>query len=249
MKFYYNIEQKLLKLSSIFSNCHIAISYYVKNQLLLKYGINSLVIYHGISYNNQEKLSIIQKQDIRKFLGLPKEKFIILYVGKMNKYKNILTLINSIPLIISSYNNILFILIGSGDLLEEVKQKIIKFNITSYVILIPFSNNLSKYYMIADAFILPSKNEMFGIVLLEAMSHGLPVIASNGGACPEIIGDAGLLFNPDNCKELADTILLLLNDDNLKVTLKSQSLKRAKLFSWDITVNQYLEVYMRNMKI
>ena len=90
---------------------------------------------------------------------------------------------------------------------------------------------------------------MFGLVLLEAMSYSLPIIASNGGACPEVLDGAGLLFAPNDSNELAEKILVLIGDEDLRKDLRKKSLLRVKNFEWNKSAKQYLEIYMKYARI
>ncbi|MDI9473554.1 MAG: glycosyltransferase family 4 protein, partial [Bacillota bacterium] len=94
----------------------------------------------------------------------------------------------------------------------------------------------------AKALVLPSKNEAFGIVLLEAMASNALVLASNSGGFPTVVGDAGLLFNPDDPADLADKISLL-KDDQLCQSLREKGLARVQNYDWDLLVEKVLEVY------
>lgn len=103
--------------------------------------------------------------------------------------------------------------------------------------------HLAKLYRCSIAFVYPSFYEGFGIPPLEAMSCGTAVIASNRSSLPEVIGDAGLLFDPDSLDDLTDALLLLLDDEAERQRLITKGYQRAKAFSWDKTVAQTLEIY------
>ena len=103
--------------------------------------------------------------------------------------------------------------------------------------------HLAKLYRSSVAFVYPSLYEGFGIPPLEAMSCGTAVIASNRSSLPEVIGDAGLLFDPDSLDDLTDALLLLLDDEAERQRLIAKGYQRAKAFSCDKTVAQTLEIY------
>jgi glycosyltransferase involved in cell wall biosynthesis len=103
--------------------------------------------------------------------------------------------------------------------------------------------HLAKLYRCSIALVYPSLYEGFGLPPLEAMSCGTPVIASNRSSIPEVVGDAGVLFNPDSLKDLADILLHLFNDEAERQRLIARGYQRAKLFSWAKTVDQTLEIY------
>jgi glycosyltransferase involved in cell wall biosynthesis len=98
-------------------------------------------------------------------------------------------------------------------------------------------------YNAASLFVYPSLYEGFGIPVLEAMACGIPVIASNISALPEVVGDAGILVNPYDIEELACVMSKILDDEKLKRTLIEKGLKRARMFSWEKTARETLATY------
>ena len=103
--------------------------------------------------------------------------------------------------------------------------------------------HLAKLYRCSVAFVYPSLYEGFGIPPLEAMSCKTPVVAANCSSIPEVVGDAGLLFNPKATGDLADILLLLLDSPKERDRLIAKGHQRAQMFSWDKTVAQTVDVY------
>lgn len=103
--------------------------------------------------------------------------------------------------------------------------------------------HLAKLYRCSVAFIYPSLYEGFGIPPLEAMACGTVVVASNSSSIPEVVGDAGILFDPKATGDLADILLSLLDGSQERDTLIAKGYQRTKEFSWDKTVSQTLDVY------
>jgi glycosyltransferase involved in cell wall biosynthesis len=87
-------------------------------------------------------------------------------------------------------------------------------------------------YKGASVLVLPSFNEGFGLPVLEAMTVGVPVIASNRGALPEVLGDAGLLIDPDDPDSLTAALERMLTDTALARRLAARGLRRTRLFDW-----------------
>jgi glycosyltransferase involved in cell wall biosynthesis len=87
-------------------------------------------------------------------------------------------------------------------------------------------------YKGASVLVLPSFNEGFGLPVLEAMSVGVPVIAANRGALPEVLGDAGMLIDPDDPDSLTAALERMLTDTSLARRLAAQGLRRTRLFDW-----------------
>lgn len=95
----------------------------------------------------------------------------------------------------------------------------------------------------ARIFVLPSFEEGFGLPALEAMAAGVPVVASNRGSLPEVIGEAGLLIEPDDPESLASAIARILTEPELWQTLRRRGLDRARQFSWKQTASDVRRAY------
>ena len=91
---------------------------------------------------------------------------------------------------------------------------------------------LADFYRTAGCVVYVSLYEGFGLPVLEAMSYGTPVVASNTTSIPEVVGDAGLLVDPYNAQEIAMAILRIMQDADLSHHLRQRSLARARQFSW-----------------
>lgn len=112
--------------------------------------------------------------------------------------------------------------------------------IEEYVCFAGFVNDsdLPSLYAGADLFVFPSLFEGFGIPLLEAMASGTPVCASNVSSIPEVVKNAGLLFNPDDIANIAASMLRIIEDSNLRDKLIRRGLRQSSMFSWDDSARQ-----------
>jgi glycosyltransferase involved in cell wall biosynthesis len=90
---------------------------------------------------------------------------------------------------------------------------------------------------------MPSLDEGFGLPALEAMASGTPVVASNRGSLPEVVGDAGLLVDPEDREAIAEAVCRVLSDLSLRRTLKRKGRERAACFTWEATARRTLAVY------
>jgi glycosyltransferase involved in cell wall biosynthesis len=104
---------------------------------------------------------------------------------------------------------------------------------------------LAAIYSEAAVFALPSLYEGFGMILLEAMSAGVPIVCANSGALPEVLGDAGLLFSPDDIRGAANAIRAVIADENLALDLVARGHRRRSDFSWRHTAERTLSLYRR----
>lgn len=102
---------------------------------------------------------------------------------------------------------------------------------------------LTRLYQSADLFVDPSFYEGFGFQVIEALACGLPVITSNVTSLPEIVGDAGILLDPNDIDGLADAMVRILNDSGLRNNLRQKAQERAKFFSWKKMAQETLGIY------
>ena len=104
-------------------------------------------------------------------------------------------------------------------------------------------SDITALYRRALALVYPSKNETFGLPLLEAMACGCPVVSSNAGSLSEIGGNAAQFFDPEDHEHLASIILSLLSDENKVEAIKNRGLQRASEFTWASTAGRTLDVF------
>jgi glycosyltransferase involved in cell wall biosynthesis len=104
---------------------------------------------------------------------------------------------------------------------------------------------IEAFYAAASCFVFPSLYEGFGLPVLEAMQRGVPVACSNRSSLPEVAGDAALLFDPENTREIADAMTTLLNGGENVERLREAGRARASAFTWDATARATAESYER----
>lgn len=175
----------------------------------------------------------------------------ILYLGGFSPRKNVLSLIKAFAEIYDKLDQEhALVLIGESKDQECIlKDFSSRQKIKSKIIFTGFASesDLPVFYNAAQCFVYPSLYEGFGLPPLEAMSCGTPVITSDISSIPEVVGDSGLLFNPLDEKALADILLKLLTDGNLRNDLSIKGLKRSKEFSWKKTAKKTLEAYNKTI--
>jgi glycosyltransferase involved in cell wall biosynthesis len=103
-------------------------------------------------------------------------------------------------------------------------------------------------YRDASLLVVASADEGFGIPALEAMAVGLPVVASNRGSLPEVVGDAGLLVDPDDPEALASAIASVLDDPSLRQSLRERGFRRAAGFSWETSAERLLRTFRQAVR-
>jgi glycosyltransferase involved in cell wall biosynthesis len=134
---------------------------------------------------------------------------------------------------------------GPGWLMHDFKDQIHKLNLESDVILLGYVDDtaLQWLYQNCFAFVYPSYFEGFGLPVLEAMSLGAVVVASNTTSIPEIVGEAGILVDPAREEQIAHAMDELAGDQGRLATLRLAAAQRAAQFSWEQTAQQTLSLY------
>jgi len=89
---------------------------------------------------------------------------------------------------------------------------------------------------------LPAMYEGFGIPPLEAMASGVPTVVSNLSSLPEVVGDAGVLIDPTSVDSIAEGLLKVISDTDLRQQMIVKGLERAKMFTWENTARKTLEI-------
>jgi glycosyltransferase involved in cell wall biosynthesis len=127
----------------------------------------------------------------------------------------------------------------------DLRKYAVELNISDYVRWIGYVDEADKpsLYRLASVFAFPTLYEGFGLMALEAMACGTPVVANEIPVIEEIVGDAAYLVKPDDARAMAGAIIALLLQKPLRESLVNQGLARATNFSWRKTAKQTLDVY------
>lgn len=158
----------------------------------------------------------------------------ILYVGVRGGYKNFSALLTAYARSERIRQEFKIVCFGGGLFNSQEKELIRSFNLVGKVLQQSGSDEiLANLYHYATLFVFPSLYEGFGIPLLEAMHYGCPVLASDVSSIPEVLGPAGLYFNPTDIDNLAHNLGRVLYDVTLRVKMKDIGLEQGRRFSWN----------------
>ncbi len=173
----------------------------------------------------------------------------ILYVGVIEKTKQVESIVKAFSRLDDSLQrNYAIVIAGNkGNAYEEVKATIRNCELEKKVFFLGYvqDNDLKYLYKKAKVFVFPSLIEGFGLPVLEAMGHGIPVIASDIPVISEVVGDAAVLVDPYDITALRDAMSKILLDEELRNSLITKSLERIKDFSWENTARKTLEIYRK----
>ena len=206
----------------------IAMSEVVRKKFLEAGYTQTHLVYHGVEIHQKRPLA----EGIVKH-GAAKDNFKLMHAGQIRHDKGVHILLGALLKVKETCPEVSLDIFGSGD--KEYESKLSQI-IQTYHLPVTFHGPLQreellKKYADYDAFVFPTlREEPFGIVMIEAMSDGLPVIAPIAGGPAEVIidGETGLLFKQGDADELAEAIIKLRNDPHLYTKLSENSLKLAK---------------------
>ena len=219
----------------------LAVSNYTKDKLLEKHSITSKkvqVFPNTIDPYFPISASVLRNNDLRNRYGLAKSDFILYTLTRLSHtetYKGYDKVIAAVAAIIDDYPAVKYIIAGKYDDSEKRRIDVLidKYGLQGKIILTGFldESELVEHYQMADVYIMPSKKEGFGIVFIEAMICGLPVIAGNQDGSVDALqgGETGTLVNPDDTSEIEHAIRQALQNDIRSDERKLEQIKEKTL--------------------
>ena len=225
----------------------IVVSQSMKREFVCHYGDiakSIVVIPNGVDMEmfNPSNRSLY-RDSIRQRHGISRSDPVLMLAGGDWERKGVSYAIEALSLL--PQPDVKLLIVGSGDAkfygqLAELKQ------VRERIIFVPHSNNLQEYYAASDVFVLPTIYEPFGLVIVEAMASGLPVITSGSAGAADVIIDGvnGLLLRePSDVNDLATKIELLLLNAELRRTMGEHARETAGKLSWDCVTQKTIDVY------
>jgi len=213
----------------------LTISQHSKNAIIKHYQVESkkaVVTYPGFKMAEEKKKINLKKYEI--------EGDFILYVGTLQPRKNLDKLIEAFSQL--ENKDLKLVIVGKkGWLYDEIFAKVKEMGLEKKVIFTGYVPNeeLPAFYQQARCFVLVSLYEGFGLPVLEAMHYGCPVVASNVSSLPEVVGQAGILVDPNKPEEIAQGIKKAIEN---REELIKKGYQQAKKFSWEKCAKETLAV-------
>ncbi len=198
--------------------------------------------------------------DLEKFhsdvLPIPEfreKRYKILYLGRLDRRKGLIELLNALPLIKKEIKEVLLIVVGKGPLEYECKRIVREMNLSDAVIFRGYAKSaqIPSYYASCDVYCSPALGgESFGIVLLEGMAVGKPVVASKIPGYDRVIIDGynGLFFDPHKPEDIAQKIISVLKDKDLRERLINNGKEFVKEYSWFNVAKKIERFYIEKLK-
>lgn len=205
------------------------------------------VIYNGVDLTRFESVASEDPWTIRRELGIPEDHFVFATVGRMEKQKNHLKLLESCAELDMAGRRITLLVIGDGSLRPDIERKLAELDLAEHVMLAGLRSDVPRLLRAADAFVLASLWEGFPNVVIEAMASGLPIIATRTGGVSEILDPphSGFIVEPDDREEMTKAMSTLAAMDN-RIRERMGLYARqtvAERFTLERTLEQTEELY------
>jgi glycosyltransferase involved in cell wall biosynthesis len=214
--------------------------------MLRKYNkkIKLFVVSNGV---NLSKFKKIKPHNFIKKYNLAEKSKKILYVGRLHMEKSVHTLIEAMPYILKEFKNAHLCIVGKGHLRENLEILAEKLNVKNNVTFFGkiSDTDLLKAYNTCDIFVLPSIAELEGMVVLEAMACGKPIIISDSklSASSDFVNGNGFVFKLQNPKDLAKKVLILLEDEAMMKRMGIKSFRNVKEYDINKSVDKLEKIY------
>lgn len=226
----------------------IFLSKYAENVVnkKIKKASSSVIIPHGIDnrfYSEPREQNQLETYSFNN-------PFRILYVSIIDLYKHQWNVVKAVAQLRENDLPIVLDLVGSANSAALKKFKKSLKNIKNsdkyinYLGAIPYSD-LPKIYKTADLFLFASSCENLPNILLEGMASGLPIVCSNCGPMPEVLGDAGIYFDPENPDQIASSIKKLFLNPELRYTFANEAYLKAKKYSWKVCADETFDFILK----
>ena len=229
----------------------IAVSESTKNDIVKYFKIKKnkiKVIYEGVD----EQFGIVVDRHACP-LQCQITKPFIFYTGVWRNHKNLVGLIKAFGILRNKYKLDYQLVLGGKEdpYYPEVRKTWEKLNLEKDIIRTGFidQKDLPLLYNSAKLFVIPSFYEGFGLIGLEAMACGTPVVSSNTTSLPEVLGNAAMYFNPHNPKEMAEKMKLVLTDEKLYNEMREKGFKQIRKYSWEKMGEETIGIYKKILDI
>jgi len=230
----------------------ITVSYSMREELnFLKYPAQKVrVVWNGV---DEKKCDIsrypkAKRDEWREKLGISEKDKVILFTGRLTWVKGVDSLIRAMPAILAKLPNTKLVLLGRGEMYDELKTMVAQLGVSNDVIFInKWVDESERLLMYASANLVcaPSRYEPFGIVSLEAMSMKKPVLVGYGGLREAVIeGQHGLYCDPNNPQNIAEQALKMLMNEEMAKRFGENGRRRVEeYFTWDKVARDTIALY------
>jgi len=218
----------------------IAVSHLTRSVVIEKYNINPKKVI--TVYNAVEPVSSVGMKGTREFAN---EK-VVSFLGRVTMQKGPEYFVDAANLLLQKMRNVRFVMAGKGDLLNGMKQKVSNLNISSYFQFPGFvaDSEIAELFQKSDVFVMPSVSEPFGIVTLEAMQAGVPVVISKQSGVSEVVKNA-IKVDYWDIQAMADAIYTILINEEYGLRLGEKGKREADQLIWKNAASKVNKIYLK----
>lgn len=252
------LKRSILLLAEKFTKCVTDIIFVMNSEdydIAKKHKLYKRNIYKingmGIDLSKFQPISHEEKLLLRDKFNFSENDFLLVYVAEFSKRKNQIFLLNSIKKLINDgFKDIKLVLLGDGQFFDELKRYSAILNITDNVFFIGYSKETCTYYQLSDVCVSSSRIEGLPFNIMEAMSVGLPIIASKIKGHTDLVspGENGLLFKFDNIDEFCTYVKTIYKDKSLQYKMQNNSKNLVKNYSIDTVLVNTVNIILKENK-
>lgn len=190
---------------------------------------------------------VVDREEKLRELGLPVDAVVLLSVGELIKRKNHKTAIKAVAKI--NNPNVYYVICGTGGLEEHLKELAISLGIANRVKLLGYRTDVSEIFKASDVFVFPSYQEGLPVALMESMASGMPCVVSNIRGNVDLIedGKGGYLIGPEDTDGFTNSILRLLDNAELRVSLGSHNIDEVKKYGLAAVIAEMQRIYSKEI--
>ncbi len=203
------------------------------------------VVYSGIDLNKFANCS--NKKILRKYFNIPDENVIVGNIAALAPHKDYFTFVDTAEIVLKTHPSTTFLIIGQGSEKQNIAEYIFEKGLQDSIFFTGFRTDIQDILPELDVFLMTSETEGLGTSILDAFACEVPVVVTRAGGIPEIVKDneTGLLGEIKNPQQLADKVLLLINNNILKKKLVKRAKKEILNFTRQNTARKTMEEYQK----
>ena len=184
--------------------------------------------------------------DMRKHFGIPREAFVIGIVAVLRRAKGHRFLLQAVKRLVPEFPQIKLLIAGTGPQEQNIRNLIKELRLENHVMMLGQQDDIPSLLRALDVFVLPAQEEALGTALIEATAMGVPVVATRIGGIPEVLGEAGLLFESEDVDGLVSHLRMLIRSPELTARMREQGIARARqFFDENLMVRLMEEIYLK----
>ena len=203
------------------------------------------ILYYGAPLDEFKPISEVEAQLARERLGIPARDRVVGAVGRLDTQKGFAYLIDAVPIVLETHQDVRFVLVGDGPLHEHLSERAKERGVEDRVLFAGFQREPQRIQTLFDVQVFPSLWEGIPLTVVEAMAMGVPIVSTNVDGITEALvdGDNALIVPPRDSQSLGQQISRLLSNESLAGRLGAKAKVDSKKFDVDETANRLAMIY------